>query len=558
MRKQKKTKSQERQEHFEETYIQTYEDVYQHIRFLTQNKEIAKKLLILTYADFYANMSTDYFGKSNITELLQKKADDIAQLKLGISSEQVRVGHMRKKQKADTLVISSDKEKLDETSVFFEIWDYLKLDEKQDTNRNLSKIRLIGQNVLSILLLCTAIAALVLGADQIKQKIVALRKPFLESLAAEESRKLEEEEKNKKKSIKIAGKLVYLSEVGQVLYSLPLEQTEYASERPENPEIQVGKDGWSYYLPCPEREDSSLSKVSPELFHTLYRMKKEQSEIEIVSREVEDFCIFEDRIYIESFDRIQVVDMEDNFEKVTPGIYIHQENCEFYFCDMLGRAVDKEKDGNIHYGDRIFLMDDDRIDSVVQGEQSKDGYKYELRSVDDSQNGIYRIKSGTEELFIKEDITIDCFCIAGDYLYYSAYIRNGGSGANYSRIFRKSLTEDKKRERMYEEFSGRIWQMYYCQENNQIYGNYIPRNWTNNHGVIVVIDPNGRMSYLEGNEQRTVRETTGNDVLEFVMMRDRQIYCYWKDYQWEKGKEPEILWRDVIVIPDENRTWMNR
>ena len=54
-------------------------------------------------------------------------------------------------------------------------------------------------------------------------------------------------------------------------------------------------------------------------------------------------------------------------------------------------------------------------------------------------------------------------------------------------------------------------------------------------------------------EQRSVRETTGNDTLEFVMMRDNQVYCYWKDYQWEKGKEPEILWRDVIVIPNGSR-----
>lgn len=553
MRKQKKTKSQERQERFEEIYIQTYEDVCRYIRLLIPNREKAKKLLILTYADFYSNI-VDYFGKSNIAELLQEKADDIALLKLGISQEQIRAAHMKKSKGIGVPESNSGKDKLDETSIFFEIWDYLKLDENQDGNGNFSKIRFIGINLLSAALLLSAIAALVFGAGKIKQKLESLRKPFLESLAAEESKRLEEEEKKKKKSIKIGGKAVYLSEVGQVLYSLPLDQTEFALENPENPEIQVSNDGWSYYLPCPERKDSVLSEVSPELFHTLYRMREGKGDIEILSREVDDFCIFEDKIYIESFDRIQVVEMGEDFEKITPGIYVHQENCEFYLRDMLGRAVQKEKDGNIHYGDRIFQMDSDRIADVVKSEQVKDGIRYELRDLEDSQKGIYRVKNGIGELFIEEDITIDSFCIAGDYLYYSAYIRNGGSGANYSKIFRKSLKEEKKREKVHDEFGGRIWQMYYCEENKQIYGNYTPKNWKNNHGVIVVIDPSGKMSYLNDSEQRSVRETTGNDTLEFVMMRDNQVYCYWKDYQWEKGKEPEILWRDVIVIPNGSRT----
>ena len=68
-----------------------------------------------------------------------------------------------------------------------------------------------------------------------------------------------------------------------------------------------------------------------------------------------------------------------------------------------------------------------------------------------------------------------------------------------------------------------------------------------------MIEMNGKMSYLDDKEQRAMRETTGNDVLEFIMMKDHQVYCYWKDYNWEKGKEPEILWRDVIVISDRNR-----
>ena len=402
------------------------------------------------------------------------------------------------------------------------------------------------------MLLVAAVGALVIGADKIKQQFELLKKPFKESLSMEGEDSLEAQ-RNKKNHIKIGGKVVYLSEIGQVLYSVPLDQTEWASQDPENLEIQTSSDVWVYYLPCPERKESVLSKVSPELFHTLYRMKGGDEEIEIISREVDDYYIFEDRIYIESFGRIQVIDGEEEFDKIIPGMYVHRENCEFYLRDMLGRDIKKENDGNIYYGDRIFQMDSDRIADVVAAERIRDQIKYELKASDDSKNSIYRIVNGVEEVFIQEELTIDSFCISGDWLYYSAYIRNGGSGANYSKIFRKSLVEDKKREQVHDEFTGRILQMYYCQDNNQIYGNYIPKNWKSNHGVIVVIAPDGQMSYIEDTIERQGRETTGNDVLEFVMMRDNQVYCYWKDYQWEKGKEPVLLWRDVVIIPNGKR-----
>ena len=84
---------------------------------------------------------------------------------------------------------------------FFEIWDYLKLDENQDGNGNFSTLRLIGQNILSVAFLLSAIGALVFGAGKIKERLESLRKPFLESLAAEESKRLEEEEKKEKKRV---------------------------------------------------------------------------------------------------------------------------------------------------------------------------------------------------------------------------------------------------------------------------------------------------------------------------------------------------------------------
>lgn len=44
------------------------------------------------------------------------------------------------------------------------------------------------------------------------------------------------------------------------------------------------------------------------------------------------------------------------------------------------------------------------------------------------------------------------------------------------------------------------------------------------------------MSHLDDAELREREETTGNDRVEFVMMQDGQVYCYWEDCYWKKGE----------------------
>lgn len=553
MREQKKTKKQEHLENFEEIYIQTFQETYEHIKILLADQRKVKELLILTYARLYHHLDGP-FGRKGVAHWLKETADELAEVKMGIMPEQIKALQVKENIKKESTINknSPERKRLDETSVFLEITDYLKLDENSDSDRDISGIRLIFKNIISIGLLVAAVAAIVVGVEKIKYQVDLLRAPFLESLSMEEENSLEAQ-RNKKDHIKIGNKVVYLSDIGQILYSIPLDQTEYASEGPGNPEVQSSDDGWVYYLPCPERTDSVLKNISPDLFHTLYRMKDSREEIEIISREVEDFFLWEGRIYIECFDRVQVIEAEETFEKIVPGVYVHRENCEFYLRDTLGRKLETEKDGNIRYGDRILLMDSDRIADVIPAQQTKGRFTYELKNIEEFKKGIFRTNNGVGELFLQEETTIDSFCIAGDWLYYSAYIRRGGSGAHYSKLFRKSLVEDKKREEIHDEFTGRIHQMYYCQENGQIYGNYTPRNWENNHGVIAVISESGQMSYLKDEEQRAARETTGNDTLEFVMMRNNEVYCYWKDYQWQKDETPQILWRDVLVIPNGSR-----
>ena len=65
------------------------------------------------------------------------------------------------------------------------------------------------------------------------------------------------EVKNENTEIQLGDKAVILSETGQILYTVPLSESSLVGEHDYNEEIQT-RDGWTYYLPCPERKDSQL------------------------------------------------------------------------------------------------------------------------------------------------------------------------------------------------------------------------------------------------------------------------------------------------------------
>ena len=553
MKKQDTPESEDWVQKFEENYILTCHELYHYVLRSTGQEDKARELLIRTYMEAYHRKVSLPSTEKQLAWLI-KVADSLMvnpekETEAAASAEE---GESREDGS------EKDSPRLDEASVLLEIEDRLKLLDDTDSQADQkSKMQTAVQGGFSIVLLIVAVTALVVGVGKARKQLNVLREPFVRTMAQETDDESLAAQENSEERIKIGGKAVFLSDIGEVLYSLPLSETDMAGEETLNPEIQK-QAGWTYYLPCPERTGSQLTKVAPPLYHTLYRMSGDGEEIEIVAREVDDYVLWEDGIYVSQFDRIQRIDKADEFEKEMPGIYVEVKNNEIYLYNMLGGALETDADGNISYGDRIFQMVSNRLADVKEGTRSKDHVKYYLKDGEDGNTrDIYRNVNGQEELFASQDQMIDSFCIAGDWVYYSAYIRRGGSGANYSELYRKSLTEDKKAELLHEEYTGRIRQMYFNEENHQIYANYIPKNWKNNHGVIAAISMSGQMSYLEDEGLRSAVETTGNDMLEFIMEKDGLVYCYWKDCIWEKGETPIAIWRKVLVIPDDSRIQMD-
>ena len=534
---------------FENLYILTYKSLYRHAKLIFGQEDKTKELLIQVYMEAYQRGEQLQKEKSPLDWLL-KRSDFLAETRIEATKEMIEASYAEEKMQSKEAK-KENLTNLDETSLLLEIEDRLGIvegDGEHTEEPELSR----EKRIISLLLLAVALVLAVAGIWKVKHQLDLLQAPFERTFQQPEKTEV----KNENTEIQLGDKAVILSETGQILYTVPLSESSLAGEHDYNEEIQT-RDGWTYYLPCPERKDSQLSKVHPSLYHTLYRSDSDQ-EIEVIAQDVDNFTFWEDGIYIMQYGSVQRISVDAVFETQQIGTYAAVEQDEIYLYDTLGRKLQTDVDGNYLYEDRIFKMSGNRIETVQAAARESDGIFYYLKEQEDGNGqAIFCNKGGNETLFESMGKSIDRFCIVGDWIYYSAWMKGKERSKQYSQLFRISMTEqDAEVEELHKRFPGRIWQLYYSEEGDQLYGNYNPKNWKSSHGVIAVISRSGQMSYLNDEELREREETTGNDRVEFVMMQDGQVYCYWEDCYWEKGEEPVPMWRRVLIIPDKNRVVM--
>lgn len=541
---------------FENLYILSYQTLYRHGKLLFGQEEKVKELLMLTYMEAYQRSEQISKEKDPIVWLL-KRSDVLAESKMGATKEMLEASYAEERMQSK----EAKKEKwsnLDETTLLLEIEEKLGIEDEPESAEKSSVARTTIKGIFSLALLAVALIALLVGAMEVRMKVEKLNQsavqPIIRVNRDEEPKNpvqdLQEREKQEV-CIQVGKEAVYLSGIGQVLYTTPLEESDLSYDRMENPEIQK-QTGWTYFLPCPERQDSQLSEVAPSLYHTLFRMNAEGREIEIIMREVDDYTLWESGIYVSQFGRVKRIDTNDIFVKEKPGYYIKAQDNEIYLYDNLGRTMKTDADGSIQIGDRILKMSSNRVLDVETPVQKKGQTSYYLKDTGDGSM-IFRNQNGQEELFEANGSNIDSFCIVGDWLYYSTCVRMERSGSNYSEIYRKSLVTGEEAEKLGRRFIGRMYEMHYSQENKQIYADYVPKSWKNNRGVIAAISPQGQISILDDEQLRAGVETTGNDRLRFVMAQNEDVYCFWEDCYWEKYEEPVVIWRKVLVLRNSDR-----
>ncbi len=539
---------------FENLYIVTYQKLYRHAKLIFNQEEKIRELLILTYMEAYQRGEQLQKEKSPIDWLI-KREDFLAETKLDASREMLEASHAEEKMQSK----EAQKERfsnLDETSLLLEIEDRLGIVDDQEIPERVSVKKTAVQGVFSVALFLVSMGILAVGIWKVKHQIDVLQAPFERKIDLE-SESEETEDEKKENCIQVGAKAVYLSDNGQVLYSLPLEESEFADSDPSNPEIQT-HGGWTYYLPCQEREDSELKNVWSELDHTLYRMSGDadkMDEIEIIARDVDNYSFWEDGIYVSQYDRIQRIGENEIFEKKACSFYAMADGDYIVLYDMLGRTLQTQEDGSLPYEDRVFIMDGNRIAECNPAQREYAGISYFLSENGDGESAIYKEEAGEESLFLEQGKGIDSFCIADGQMYYSVFVRKR-DGIQYSELYRRPLANVGETVMIGERFKGRITEMSYSKSSGEIYASYKPKSWVSNRGIIAVISPAGQISYLNDEELRKQMETTGNDDLQFVMEQDGEVYCYWTDNNWKRGREPEPIWRKVLVIPDKDRTFV--
>lgn len=229
---------------------------------------------------------------------------------------------------------------LDETSLLLEIEVSLGIVEGDGEHTEEPKLSR-EKRIISLLLLAAALVLAVAGIWKVKHQLDLLQAPFERTFQQPEKTEV----KNENTEIQLGDKAVILSETGQILYTVPLSESSLAGEHDYNEEIQT-RDGWTYYLPCPERKDSQLSKVHPSLYHTLYRSDSDQ-EIEVIAQDVDNFTFWEDGIYIMQYGSVQRISVDAVFETQQIGTYAAVEQDEIYLYDTLGRKLQTDVDGKL-------------------------------------------------------------------------------------------------------------------------------------------------------------------------------------------------------------------
>ena len=94
------------------------------------------------------------------------------------------------------------------------------------------------------------------------------------------------------------------------------------------------------------------------------------------------------------------------------------------------------------------------------GYQTVSGVTYELKDDGGKDSLSWKDASGQSGILARSEFGIDSFCIAEDWIYYSAYVSRADSGERYSQIYRISMDGTDKRA-VSEVFQGNILNLYY-------------------------------------------------------------------------------------------------
>ena len=310
-----------------------------------------------------------------------------------------------------------------------------------------------------------------------------------------------------------------------------------------------------YYLPkVKESQLTRLSEAEKGLCDKLFRMRPGSDVKELIAEQVDGYMVLNDTIYYAQAGSIHSavsgVEIATGEGKYT--VEIKDDSC--YLVDELGNPAVSDNGDSVAVGDRIYRIEEDgKIKYVKHGQLTIDGSTYYL-SGSGTKATVNSKKDSNDTVLIRETYGVQSYCIVDNQIYYSSYVDKGFGGEWYSRIFKPDLNGQNK-QALSEPFPGVIQNMYYYEEEGEIFGEYHPSIWNGSYGVAAVISRDGAIYKINDESARTGKHVDGNDMLEIVMAKDGKVICLWHDCEWNKGSGiTKVLWSKAVELNGSDRS----
>ncbi len=390
------------------------------------------------------------------------------------------------------------------------------------------------------------------------QKFICSEKGYLKDIQADLSWQPENTGENLDSLVKANAFFCYLGEADgpfkPIMYRKATETKvmtlggESKPERTTRNSMRAYGD-YVYYLPkVKSGQAGSLTDEELRLCDSLFRMIPGSGEKELIAEHVGGYLLLDNVIY---YSQGGTVKSASSGTKIALGekqyrVVVKDDSC--YMVDGMNQPAVPDSTGVLTIGDRVYRIEDDqgKIKYVKHADQQIGGATYYMDTVSGQYQGIFRKDSGGSSVIAQEPYGVQSYCIAGQKIYYSAYVEKDGSGVWYSQIFRTNLDGSGK-EAVSGHFTGMIGTMYYYEQAGEIYGEYHPEIWSRAYGNIAAIGLDGTIYTINDESARTGKSVSDNDMLELVMVDGDTITCLWHDVVWNRSTGiTSSLWSKAI------------
>ena len=329
---------------------------------------------------------------------------------------------------------------------------------------------------------------------------------------------------------------------------------ESAPEKTTRNSMRVYGD-YVYFLPKVKvNQVSGLSESEKGLCDRLFRMRPGSSTKELIAEDVDGYMVLDDVIYYSQMGKISQTTSGTEMAAgdAQYSVVIKDESC--YLVDGMGNPAVADSGSSVNVGDRIYRIEGDgKIKYVKRGQVTVDGKTYYLGG-SGTRSSVSAKEDGSDMVVIREDYGVQSYCIADHKIYYSSYVDKSSSGEWYSRIYKADLNGQNK-QALSEPFPGVMQNLYYYEDEDQIYGEYNPAIWKQAYGMAALISKDGTIYKIRDEQARTGKHVEGNDTLEIIMAQEGKVICLWHDCEWSKSSGiTSVLWSKAIELDAADRS----